>query len=284
MTKSYSWKDDTCDNVDWHPHGRALATLDYSKRVTITKFIHGWLPVNKHLNKIDPSAPCDCASCTAPEESQRHFLYCRSPNREAHRDFLQAKLTEWIPKRAPQPMADLLIKGLFEWSESNNADLPAELEDSYRHAAIDQQQIGWHQLWRGRLSSQWGDIFARHRIQQATENSTGTSGISAEEWTRQLIRHIWQGILEMWKIRNNKQRTNVNNDYTTTERLRNQISCIFIEAEELNLADQSPFNSTCVEVITARILPTRLLKKIPNSNIPVQSKAPRISELSSQRY
>ncbi len=147
----------------------------------------------------------DCVFFTAPEEFQRHFVYCRSPNREAHRDSLQAKLTAWITKRAPQPMAELLIKGLFEWSESNNADLPAELDDSYRHAALDQQQIGWHQLWRGRLSSQWGDIFARYRIQQATANNTGNLGISAEEWTRQLIWHIWQGILEMWKIRNDKQ-------------------------------------------------------------------------------
>ncbi len=55
----------------------------------------------------------------------------------------------------------------------------------------------------------------------------------------------------MWKLRNDQQHANDDNDYTTTKRLRNQISSIFIEAEELNPADQSPFNSTGVEEITA---------------------------------
>ncbi len=80
----------------------------------------------------------------------------------------------------------------------------------------------------------------------------------------------------MWKIRNKAQHNKDENHYTTTKRLRNQVACVLIEAEELNLSQEPPFNTTCVKEITA--LPivrqrdwveiennTKLLEKIPRA-------------------
>ncbi len=252
LNKSYKWKGNTCDHVDWFPHGRALKNLEYGQRRTITKFIHGWLPVNKQLQTIDASVPSACVMCGEPTESQKHFLYCKHPDRNEQRHKLRVQLETWISKKATPQMTELIIRGLFEWSQSNKASLPCELDPEHLQAAQDQEIIGWHQLWRGRFSSHWGDIFARYRINKTTAAMNNSNpGITAEEWTRQLIRRIWIGVLEMWKIRNKAQHNKDENDYTTTKRLRNQVACVFIEAEELNLSQDAPFSNTCVEEITA---------------------------------
>ncbi len=79
----------------------------------------------------------------------------------------------------------------------------------------------------------------------------------------------------MRKIRNDAQHKKDENDYTTTKRLRNQVACVFIEADELNLCQERPFSTTCVEDITALPIArqrdwveinTKLSKRSPEKN------------------
>ncbi len=247
LASRYGWKPSLCDCIDWHPHGRALTNMTYRKRVTITKFIHGWLPINKRMNIYDPSIPSKCAACNEPMESQSHFLYCKCSDRIEHRKTFRAKLEKWIGNRAPKSMQQLLISGLFEWSNSNAAALPASLNPELRQAAEEQQRLGWHQLWRGRLSSKWGDILAQHRLD--TVDNTNYLGATADDWIRRFITYVWKGVLEMWDIRNKHQHALDINDERTTARLRNQIDCIYAQANELPLHEQIPFQTPRDDVI-----------------------------------
>ncbi len=53
----------------------------------------------------------------------------------------------------------------------------------------------------------------------------------------------------MWDIRNKPQHTLDINDERTTERLRNQIDCIYAQANELPLHKQIPFQTPRDDVI-----------------------------------
>lgn len=250
MARKYHWDDWLCDCIDWFPHGRALANCAYSKRVTITKFIHGWLPINKRLHEYDKSVPTKCATCNEPVESQQHFLYCNCDSRHAHRTLLRSNLEEWVGRKAPPAMKEILLKGLFEWAESNRAILPPNIDNATRSAAMEQEKIGWHQLWRGRLSTKWGDIFAQHRTEVHKRSGDSTTlGISAEEWTRQFIKRVWTGVLEMWEIRNTAQHNQDMADSTTTARLASQIKSIFDASKQLSADAQAPFQTPMDQIL-----------------------------------
>ncbi len=76
LQEKYNWGSEI-DLIDWTIHNRALNSLQYSHRQTITKFVHEWLPVNNH--KGNQNVSTKCPFCMTNDETQAHMLQCSHP-------------------------------------------------------------------------------------------------------------------------------------------------------------------------------------------------------------
>jgi hypothetical protein len=251
--KKFNWKKDECNWIDWNPLGRALTNLNFKQRINITKFIHGWLGVNKRCHDYDDSVPIACGSCGHHCETQTHFLWCESTPRIAHRISLQRSLSAWLDRRTDPVVADLLMTGLFQWAKDPTLiKLPPILSPEIAAAVKEQTAIGWDQLWFGRLSSRWSDIHATRRTDLHLE-SGAPLGQESELWVQQFIKFVWIGVLTMWKTRNDYQHEADKNDPTTTTRLKHQIDALYLAADLLPAVDRIPFQQPKEKILRLTI-------------------------------
>jgi hypothetical protein len=63
MQTKYNWDSMTIDDIDWMVHADALQSFPPSQQITLTKFIHEWLPVNGHPSLRLTTPTQSCPSC-----------------------------------------------------------------------------------------------------------------------------------------------------------------------------------------------------------------------------
>jgi len=95
-------------------------------------------------------------------------------------------------------LADILIAGITAWFDGRQ-DLDSTIfPSSYHRLIIQQNSIGWRQLFNGRLSLEWsrlqGDYLFTSRL--ATRSRTG------KLWTTTVITCLWKQWQEVWTLRN----------------------------------------------------------------------------------
>lgn len=253
LTKYPDWTHTTLNNIDWHPHGRALYNLSFQHRVTITKFIHGWLPLNHHMHKCDPNIPTTCPACHAHPETRTHFMQCQHKSRHDLRDGFHSEFRQHLTTSKCEPTSqNMLLKGLFTWSHTPPTEPPHNLSPAHQKAFEEQHEIGWDQLWYGRLSNKWAEIHEEYResphhparidiptdISPEDLHTTDGRGHQHEIWSQLLIKKIWHFVITTWQLRNEQQHQADEHDPTTTNRLKHQIQTIYQSANQLPIQDK----------------------------------------------
>ena len=76
--------------------------------------------------------------------------------------------------------------------------LPDYFTSAVQHAVQCQQQIGWYQLFHGRLSIQWGHIIGSHLASQRISDKEMTPDI----WGKTIVKMIFRFVLDIWIQRN----------------------------------------------------------------------------------
>lgn len=267
LQKHPQWSHTTLDTIDWHPHGRALHNLPFHKRVTITKFIHGWLPLNSHMNKCDPNVPTNCPACQTHTETPTHFLHCKHSSRQDLRKTFTAELQAHFKQGKCEPTtSNLLLSGLFLWAHTPPTHPPSNISPAHQMAFHEQQTIGWDQLWYGRLSNKWAEIHEAYRESPLHPSRTDIKtdilheelhtipgrGHPHEIWVQILIRKIWSFALTTWTLRNEQQHQSDEQDPTTTSRLKTQIQAIYNSAHQLPTQDRDIVHTHPVQNILHR--------------------------------
>ena len=191
----YGWTARVFASIDWTTHQREFLKVSKLKRVTLTKFVHGWLATSRRrYSNGGVERPC-CPLCTV-EENRQHIFSCSNPQFVQLRNQRWAQLLKKIRADTALGFQAVFAAGLETVlakeppTESARSEWPSELR-----AAFDSQtEIGWDQIFYGRLSKNWEQV-ARYRDWDQTE--TGTS-----KWTGMAIRAGWGFGLDLWKYRN----------------------------------------------------------------------------------
>lgn len=237
--RTKGWHKKAPDLVDWYPHGRALHNLPFHTRLRILKFIHGWLPVNARQHREDPTIPRTCLCCQEVE-TVWHVLYCAHPSRREAKDNFMKSLDKYFRTSHTDPAVAKVLTCAFQ-------SLPATptFENTPEHVnefIRDQQLIGWHELYCGRLSKSLLDVQNNYRDRHQ-------KGHPVERWAYRLIRLVWSYVNDVWMLRNEQQHATINSSATTTDRLRNQIIAVYSMATNLPEDDKALFSQPIEEIL-----------------------------------
>jgi len=134
--------------------------------------------------------------CGFPQEDRDHILRCPE-NNDWRRLFLQS-LRKRCSRLLTEPaLQDVLIDGLETWLRADAIDL--DQHPSRLHELIMEQNfIGWRQLFNGRLSTKWAlvqDDYLK-RIGKHAKHDNGRT------WTVNVTDIIWKEWCSLWKQHN----------------------------------------------------------------------------------
>jgi hypothetical protein len=155
------WTDATVMTVNWESHGAALSK-HINPRRHFSKLVHDILPTLAFLNKQDNGKRL-CPCCRHPQETRDHILRCPAPMRNKWRhSFLTSLDTFCLKTPTAPPLRTLLLEAVRAWlyhgtDEAYTPDI-SHYPTSLRSLIMQQNAIGWRQLFNGRFSVQWSII------------------------------------------------------------------------------------------------------------------------------
>lgn len=200
------WTDQTMESINWRAHGKALSGM-IGKRVHLTKLVHDILPTFQRLNKFT-TCECKCPACNNAEETRDHIIRCRKATQGQWRTNFMAAIETFHTKENTSP----LLKNV--WREAMELWLADDMDDvvlspilfpmDVRRVIMQQNKIGWRQVFNGRFAMAWStvqdDYLAR---QNASHGSDSTqSRKKGKQWQKKFIMEIWKQWMVLWKARN----------------------------------------------------------------------------------
>ncbi len=191
LTKKYGWKGEV-DDIDWTVHQRALKAFPNSRRQTLIKFVHQWLPVNDHKGNQELSP--GCPFCLDHNETQEHMLYCNNEHVKKCRTEEISKAIQRIRALRGDPaLNQILIQAISSPRDTLETRV---YPDRYATLIQNQNKIGWRQLLCGRITNE----FVRHHDNYASLNK-GTK-LDGEQWATCVVKILWEAVLNIWHHRN----------------------------------------------------------------------------------
>jgi len=164
-------------------------------RIRIRKIIHEWIPTWVSPGN-NPSAETShlCPSCHHHQETPEHLLRCDATTRTPHLASLCNKLATLFTTSNIDPhIYQMWWLGL---TTLNHPDVhllkmyPACFHPIYRS----QSQIGWKQLYYGRITKQWMNFLTMNHPE-----------IDATKFFTKTLQLVWTYVLKIWKTCNANQ-------------------------------------------------------------------------------
>jgi hypothetical protein len=195
----HDWQKDNFEDIDWDTQQKALATYPENDQRRILKFVHGWLPTNKHLFREGVEASPKCQLCEHLEESNDHLLACSHTSMEN----IRMKLSEYLWKDSANhgnsELNNILELAITECPHNKDwhpslSDVSNDLQDCIWR----QNQIGWTQILRGRITKAMISLMDNHY----RDLNVDTRRYNGKRWGKLLIQNIWNTVLQLWSQRN----------------------------------------------------------------------------------
>jgi hypothetical protein len=129
----------------------------------------------------------------------------------------------------------ILLTALEAWLTNTPADF-SQYPTQYSHLIRQQTQIGWRQLFNGRLSTEWSRLQDEYLYQQGLHNKK-TTGLL---WATTILSKIWEEWTSIWNIRNQVIHGHDQTSRLNIQRLEaeTELRAIYDERELLLPADQ----------------------------------------------
>jgi hypothetical protein len=166
------------------------------------------------------------------KETQQHFLSCTDTT-SAWNDTIQANQPTCIRLRENKSLLRILLWATTT-NSTNNKTLPQYLViPQYEQLITEQTAIGWSQVIKGRLSTEW----VRH-LEKANPNK-------GEEEATDIITSLWKSVLTNWKRQCDVQhQKNQNQTNIITQHLTTQVEAIYLKKANLDIIDQQVLDQT----------------------------------------
>jgi hypothetical protein len=161
MCRRNGWNQATANSIDWDAHRIALGRQE-RHRTSLTKYLHGWLPVGHVVHRYDKKYEKECPSCNSVEEETiGHLHVCPGEPREQWRKETLAETKKKLcTLQTPFPIQEIFLNGLH--SALYGTPPPTTRYPHLQGIIATQGAIGWDQLLKGRLSVCWRRNMAEH--------------------------------------------------------------------------------------------------------------------------
>ena len=195
LLEKYGWSESVFDSICWEAHRKELEQYPLIKRVTLLKYIHGWLATKKRRFREGYFKDSLCPLC-GEDDSTGHFLHCKQPQIREIRDHRWKLFCAAVECHTPGGCRQVFLAGLGTLTgfdpptQETIHDWPKALQVAY----TEQDDIGWDQILKGRLSKSW-EVVAQRKVEGSRHSGSYT-------WIRRMIRLGWRYGMDMWLARN----------------------------------------------------------------------------------
>ncbi len=226
-------------DIHWPTIRLALKRFSAADRRILTKVMHAWLPLNASHQASTATQVRTCPSCRMEDETVDHFFACHHHDRQQIWKNLHEQLHQHqIKQSVSNTFHDLLSLGLYlgrgESTLITFHHAPHDIIQLYRS----QEQLGWRQLYYGRVSPAWIQGLQTHHPQ-----------INGTLYYARCVTLIWQATIQVWKLRNQHQHPG---SYTQEDRslLEAEVHRIFHEAQQDPLLQDMIANTTPEQILS----------------------------------
>ena len=216
-----TWDEDTHELINWKAHSRALNRHE-AKKVTIIKYLHNILPVGSLVHRYDPKYKDECPTCGAPDEDQLHLTRCPDPTRQVWRATTLCATRKKLEKLGTDPVIiDIVLDGISSHFEDTLL-CPNHYPDNYWLLVASQNQIGWDNFLKGRLSQEFATL---------SQRTTKNNGIT---WTTTLSAFVLAQWLLLWTQRNEDRHGKDKEEQSEArlEQLYREVELLYSRADE----------------------------------------------------
>jgi len=197
VQKRNKWSEYTMNSIDWEAHRIAISRMP--NRVHTIKLVHDILPTNHMVSKYQVGRSDRCPCCSVEREDRDHILRCPHETRELWRSKCLQRLHQTLDYIDTRPfLGDILMEGISEWFRGSPSLELDKFPLQYRRLIIQQNSIGWRQVFNGRLSCEW----SRHQDDFLQSQRLRSKSRSGKLWSTTVITCLWKQWLEVWTSRN----------------------------------------------------------------------------------
>ena len=196
-----NWTEATMEMVNWSDHGKTFRSQTHC-RVHLSKMLHECLPTFHQLNKYGGN-PRKCPACSTADETRDHIIRCVVPSRLSWRAQFWEAMDKFHSEYRTAPVLIYVFRSAMEEWLQSDADAvinPTLYPSEVRELVIQQNVIGWRQVFNGRFSIEWSRIqqeyYSKHRTKPGIKNRNGS------QWQVKLMTLIWEQWRKVWKERN----------------------------------------------------------------------------------
>lgn len=243
LENRFQWTTVTRKTIDFELFAQISKSFHH-QRNTFIKHCHAIAPTGHIAHRHNSNYPQCCPSCPCTDESNDHVMQCPGPSRSTWRDTTLSLVTKFQPTQSDPVLLRLLCAGLDHFHQNlpggpaaNTIPLPAP----YHQLLLEQNAIGWGQLYRGRWSSQWVLLHNQH-----SENQPPHAQQSGRKWLIGLGRLLITQWFKLWKTRND-ERHGVDAAAKASSRLQvlqNHLSLLYSMRTQVCPCDRSIFLSS----------------------------------------
>ena len=268
------WEDDVFA-VDWPAFDACLQKLSVHKRINVTKYIFNWQNTGRQKQLFENSQAMQenreardvgrCPMGCGQHEDLQHYLKCPKLRDARAIDRSFGHLQKWMKKTNTHPeMEIILIVGLQHWTTHHYPKEIWELTDSpdrakLEEAIYEQNQIGWGNVFKGRISTIWGDVQTTH-ISTQYGDAEPPKHMTAKWWTSEFLRQVIYLSLNAWQHRNDFLHDRAATEKKLDER-RDAVEDMarwYNKQHQFPLADQAHFARTFLDRCTDTTAQIRL--------------------------
>jgi hypothetical protein len=196
------WDDETYSSVCWPAFSSARFSTSNSRFVP--KYSHRHLPVGEKANRNDSKYSPSCPACSAPLETNEHFLLCMAPSRVQWRQHFLSSLERELTRLYTSPTMITFLKETIDRLLDGKI---ISCTGTFRDIVVSQNRIGWMSLFRGFWSHKWLDAHLAHVREVPLRNQTAQENHSKHQdrWLNTVSRFVMRKCHQLWKLRNNER-------------------------------------------------------------------------------
>lgn len=230
LSKKFEWSQATFQDIDWKALSSAISK-SHLDPIQIVKIANDQSPTNFRLHRAGLSSSPLCPLCQSAVETRDHLLQCQSILVIEWRNSLIKALKSFLQTTDHDvDFSDAVRIGVLKTigETIGNEDYVSPSPDC-QDAWNKQANIGWPQIWNGKLTRQWNTLVLSH----------SPAGSKYEKnWSSKFITFLWKHWKTLWTLRNNTihGKDFSESQFILRQRLLAEIQC-FINQRHLTSPD-----------------------------------------------
>jgi hypothetical protein len=207
VQRKQNWQESDTNNIDWDNLEATLNKLTTTKLAQRSKMMHGWQNTGTQKQVIleskkthdewdeDLDTVLQCPMCKQPEQ-QLHYTKCNHETMVTMRTTEVHKLQKELKKiDTYEAIIAIWTKHANQYSEPITILHTTNIDDMVQTAIHKQQNIGWQNLLKGYMSSNWAKVQRMYIQEQKLEANP--------QWASKALEILQSYTIAMWQHRNN---------------------------------------------------------------------------------